>query len=403
VLVAVGCGSDLDSPPGSDGTTAGSTSSSVDDDGPLPATSAASNADSTMGGTADGSSDGSPASSEEGSTAGPPADSDEGSSSGGPPPPPPDTVAECFANAYVNPVDWGPDYDQYDVQPGSHCLGTDHQEIDGIERVVFMGDSVTVGTPPTLSEAYYRSLVADGLVAKYGLDFGAGLEGELVWKIANPFTGQAGVMNSGDFASCAEWGARNDDLLQDSSQIAQCFDETSQQLRTLVIFTSGGNDISAITQAAIDGATNDELWAMGEEMVALQREAIDWLLEPGRFPNGVFVIFGNLYEFTDGTGDVEACDVSGLAGFDQPVPAPMELAELVVWIEEEYGRMAAETGTDMVFMLEEFCGHGFNADDPTAPCYRGPNTPVWFDLTCIHPNPAGHQHLADMFLAVVGE
>jgi hypothetical protein len=173
--------------------------------------------------------------------------------------------------------------------------------------------------------------------------------------------------------------------------------------RTLVVFTSGGNDINAITQDAIDGVPNADLWLMAEDMVLRQREAIEWLLAPGRFPNGVFVVFGNPYEFTDGTGEVESCDVSALAGFDQPVPAVAELADLVVWIEEEYGKMAVETGTDMIFLLEEFCGHGFNRDDPTAPCYRGPGAELWFDLTCIHPNPTGHQHIADMFMAVVGE
>jgi hypothetical protein len=56
-----------------------------------------------------------------------------------------------------------------------------------------------------------------------------------------------------------------------------------------------------------------------------------------------------------------------------------------------------------VFLLEEFCGHGLNADDPSVPCYRGPNTETWFDLTCIHPNPTGHDHITDMFMAVVNE
>ena len=122
-----------------------------------------------------------------------------------------------------------------------------------------------------------------------------------------------------------------------------------------------------------------------------------------RFPNGVFIVFANNYEFTDGTGDVQACDVSGLAGFDQPVPYPDQLASLVVWVNEQYLSIAVENGADMIFLMEDFCGHGFNADDPTAPCYRGPGNENWFDLTCIHPNPTGHDHIKDMFMAVVNE
>ena len=42
-------------------------------------------------------------------------------------------------------------------------------------------------------------------------------------------------------------------------------------------------------------------------------------------------------------------------------------------------------------VLETFCGHGFHKDDPASQCYRGANTPLWFDpFTCIHPNTTGH-------------
>jgi lysophospholipase L1-like esterase len=306
----------------------------------------------------------------------------------------------CFADQFVNDPDFGPMYEQFGPVINSACWGTNHQDIQGVQRVVFLGDSITVGTPPTLSAGYYRSLLADQLAAQFGLVHDA----ETLWKLVDPFNGVSVDKFSGDFASCAKWGARNDDLLQDTSQLEECFPPGSRMLTTLVVITSGGNDLSAITQSAIDGATEDELWMQFMTMVELKRQAVHWLVDdPKKFPNGVYVIFGNLYEFTDGTGEVEACDVSGLAGFDQPVPAPDQLAEMVVWTEEQYMQIAVETGTDMVLMLENFCGHGFNADDPLAPCYRGPGTEVWFDLTCIHPNPTGHQQLADGFMSVVLE
>jgi lysophospholipase L1-like esterase len=100
---------------------------------------------------------------------------------------------------------------------------------------------------------------------------------------------------------------------------------------------------------------------------------------------------------------VTACPSAELAGFGAAWDDPSILADMVIFAEEEYMRIAVETDSDMIFMLEEFCGRGFNHDDPTAPCYRGPGTPRWFDLTCIHPNPDGHRAIADMFLAVVDE
>jgi len=65
--------------------------------------------------------------------------------------------------------------------------------------------------------------------------------------------------------------------------------------------------------------------------------------------------------------------------------------------------IAVDTRTDMIFMLESFCGHGHAHDDPSAPCYRGPGTEIWFDLSCIHPNPTGHGVIADMVMSVVTE
>jgi hypothetical protein len=57
----------------------------------------------------------------------------------------------------------------------------------------------------------------------------------------------------------------------------------------------------------------------------------------------------------------------------------------------------------MIFLAEVFCGHGFERDNPAAPCYRGPGQEAYFDLTCTHPTPLGHQRLSEMFLAVVDE
>ena len=261
---------------------------------------------------------------------------------------------------------------------------------------MFLGDSVTVGTPPQLPAQFYRSKLADSLATKFGLQ-----APNLIWKSFDPFNGTAIVQESGDFASCSKWGARTDDLLP--TQLPDCFPPSSLDQRTLVVMTMGGNDINSLAQDATDGVSSQELWTATMDFVDLQRDALDWLLEPGRFPNGVFVVFANMYEFTDGTGDVQACDVSGLAGFDEPVPQPEELKQMVVWANEQFVKMAVDTGTDVVFLLEEFCGHGFNADDPTAPCYRGPNQATWFDLTCIHPNVAGHDHITDMFMSVVDE
>lgn len=306
------------------------------------------------------------------------------------------TVSGCFADDFVKPPSFGPNYDQFSPIVGSHCQGTNHQDITGVERVVFLGDSVTVGTPPTFSEDFYRAKLADALAAKFKL-----APANLVWKSANLFDGTAIVKESGDFASCSKWGARTDDLLP--KQLPDCFGASTLSKKTLVVMTMGGNDIHALTKKAIANGTDEELWQLTKDFVKRQREALDWLQAPGRFPQGVYVVFANMYEFTDGTGKVESCNVSGLAGFDKPVPAPAKLAEMVVWANEQFIKMAVETKTDVIFLLETFCGHGFQANNPDGPCYRGPGSEVWFDLTCIHPTPKGHAKISELFYSVIDE
>ncbi len=308
--------------------------------------------------------------------------------------------ALCFSDIY-DPNAASPDYDQFSPTYGSHCFGTNHQDINGVERVVFLGDSVTVGTPPTPHDEFYRSVLADRLATQFNLQPPSD-----AWKRASVLDGTALVQSSGDFASCAKWGARTDDLMEDNTQILDCFPESERNKRTLVIMTIGGNDIAALTKAGAPsgGHTYAEVEQMTEDFVAKLELALSWFREdPSRFPNGVFVVFSNMFEFTDATGDVTSCPAAGVAGFDEPWANPADLEHLVIWANEQYMRIAVETQTDMIFMLETFCGHGYHNEDAAGRCYRGPGTERWFDVSCIHPNPTGHGVISDMFMSVILE
>jgi lysophospholipase L1-like esterase len=309
------------------------------------------------------------------------------------------TAAECFGDLLSTDSLIAMDYDQFSPTIGSHCLGTDHQDILGVERVVFLGDSITVGSPPTLPADFYRNRLANDLADAFGLE-----RPGLLWRQVDPVNGVSLVRESGDFACCAKWGAKTDDLIRDNTQIEDCFPEDERHKTTLVVMTMGGNDIASITEDGIDGVPIPDIWAEVHEFVDLQRQAVSWFYEdPDRFPGGIYVVFANMFEFTDGTGDVTACPAAGLAGFGAEWDDPDALAQMVIWANEQYMSIATETGTDMIFLLEGFCGHGWNNDNPAAPCYRGPGTGRWFDLSCIHPNPEGHHQIANMFMAVVME
>jgi hypothetical protein len=72
-----------------------------------------------------------------------------------------------------------------------------------------------------------------------------------------------------------------------------------------------------------------------------------------------------------------------------------------MWLEREYFEVAKRYEVDMLFLQERFCGHGFHYDDSTTRCYLGPDADIWFDNTCLHPNPKGHAQLAEMFYSII--
>ena len=305
----------------------------------------------------------------------------------------------CLDEQFVSGSSPGPKYGHLDIQIGSHCKGTNNQDITDIERVVFLGDSVTVGTPPSLPEDSYRAQLADELAMQFDL-----VAPNYLWKTPDPVNGVALVESSGAFSSCSEWGARTDDLLEGGMQIENCFPPEERLYRTLVVMTMGGNDMAAVAKDGLEGVAMDQLWMDVDKMVQYQRDAMHWFLDdPLKFPKGVFVVFANIYEFTDGTADLVSCPAAGLAGFDMNWPDPTELQLMANYANQSFAEIVEETQVDMTFMFETFCGRGFHASDPASPCYRGPDEPTWFDLTCIHPTPDGHDAITDIFLATITE
>lgn len=277
------------------------------------------------------------------------------------------TSINCFED-HSYPI--APDYDQYAPTYGTHCAGTNHQDIEGVERLVFLGDSITQGTPPTPAGDFYRTRLADAMTAKF-----PGLQVD----------------------ECAVNGAKVDDLMAGGDmQIQSCF-PAPEPLKTLVVITIGGNDITDWPSGDFSQA---EAEADAEVIAQTFHEAVTWLKDPVNFPNGSYVVFAGVYEFTDGTGDLDSCPTAGLIGLSGEY---FEGALALSKLNELYMQTAVETGSDMIFLLSDFCGHGYNKDDPDNFCYVGPDAEQWFDITCIHPTPAGHGRMAEMFELTIEE
>lgn len=288
------------------------------------------------------------------------------------PPPDPLTASWCYRSQMGEEA--GPDYDQFTPVIGSHCRGTNHQDITGIEKVVFVGDSITTGTPPTQPEEYYRSLVEQSLRDRFGENL--------------------------EIANYSAFGRRVDDLLLPPHQmLIEAFPDVEQKT-TLLIFTIGGNDVFAWAEDAAEGKPIEEIEDDVDNAIQLLSDAMDYLDDEERFPNGLYVAFSNVYEYTDGTGDTASCALAEGMGLGEEWSAGRPL---VVRFNEAFMAEAVEHQFDLVFMLEHFCGHGFRNDDETGQCYRGPDAERWLDFTCIHPTPAGHGQIHDLFMAVVDE
>ena len=276
------------------------------------------------------------------------------------------TAAECFKNLIG--AKKGPDYDQFHPTILPSCAGTHHQTISGVEKLVFFGDSVTEGTPPTPIWQYFRSILSVDLLQKY-----PGLE----------------------VADCAAWGARMDDLLEGKGEVAKCFPNAVEPKKSLIVMTNGGNDISSWAKDKLSAA---DAIVQADKAIAYLRDALTWLKDPVRFPAGSYVVFTNVYEYTDTSGELDSCPTASLSGISGNWS---EGAPAVVHFQEQLMKAAVDSRSDLVFLFETFCGHGYKRDDPTLQCYSGPNTDLWFDLTCIHPNPTGHAQIAKLFEEVI--
>lgn len=323
----------------------------------------------------------------------------------------------CFSKITKTGGTAGPNYDKFAPTIGTHCYGTNHQAITGVQKVVFLGDSVTVGTPntkhPVASDNahFYRNKLAESLAAKFALNKGSILDWGM-WKSYDYLNGVGGKLESGDFKNCSKWGARTDDFLAGGNQLAKCLPTGASDKKTLFVFTMGGNDISALTKMGADATTAEAdagyptVWAAAKKMIKDLDDAVAWMKDETRFPAGSYVVMGNPFEFTDATGNVDSCPGAGLAGYkDWKKPEAQEA--IVVSILEAYMDIAVRRKVDLVWMLEHFCGHGYvSTKSTTAPagaCWLGPGAELWFDETCIHPNDSGHDAIYRFMKATLDE
>lgn len=266
-----------------------------------------------------------------------------------------------------SPADTGVEAPPLDPDVSTYVPG--HFPAADPQRVVFLGDSITAGYGVPNPENAYVQLLLDNNEARWPdhaeADLGARFP-EL------------------EVLDVSVSGATTDSLIAVQLPRVDAAWGPSVAGETLVVITIGGNDMS-------EGTFSGDPAGAVDSVVANLEVIADHFLDPARFPDGAYVYITNVYEPTDGTGQVDEC----FYGLD--LSAVIEEFERLL---DESRALAEAQGWAWVDLRGHFLGHGFRYDeegdwtdeeDPT----------LWFQDDCIHPNPRGHHEIRRLFLAAI--
>ena len=244
-------------------------------------------------------------------------------------------------------------------------------------RAIFLGDSLTHGAGASTGALNYRNLLVSNVEATWpdylGRDLST-LAPDLV-----------------DLHDVSFGGATT------STMVSYQLDEMEESVGGLVegpsiaVFTIGGNDMQLALASFLAQGTD-----AADERVQLLLDnlhlTIDALTAPERFPDGTMVYLANVYEPTDGVGQVEEC----FGGLDlRDMLSVLEDTNLAI------RALAVDRGVAMIDLRAHFRGHGFYAEDPELPEYDVDDPSQWLGEDCIHPNDRGHHELRRLFFGAM--
>ncbi len=240
-------------------------------------------------------------------------------------------------------------------------------------RLIFLGDSITIGEGASPYSNSYPALLQDNNDGEWP-DHGDA-------DLATLYPGITEVYD------VSRGGAVTADV--NNTQIPDLESQLTLPAagETIVVMTIGGNDAQgALNPFADPDAIRDTALANFEDTVA-------WFQDPANFPDGAYIYATNVYEPSDGVGQVDAC----FFGFDYTAQLPT-LDE----VNDGMYDLAVDLGFSSVDMHGHFLGHGFNNKDATNVNYHPNDHTRWLDDDCIHPNNRGHHEIRRLFHAAIG-
>lgn len=236
-----------------------------------------------------------------------------------------------------------------------------------VDRIVFLGDSITAGYGIDNRANRYTSLLEQNNDTRWA-EF-----------IGDDLTARYGPVEVVDVSRS---GAQTPDLTE--RQIPDLEAQGPFPGPTAVFITIGGNDL--VNGLTAPGGPS----SVPPRVEANIRAAVDEL--KALFPDGASILITNIYEPTDGEGQTNEC-FFGLR-VDAAEPA----------LDDANGRtlaLAQEQGFAWVDLRAHFKGHGFNHGRETIDAYDAADPTLWLQDDCIHPTARGHHEIRRLFLAAL--
>ncbi|MGQ9721877.1 MAG: SGNH/GDSL hydrolase family protein [Candidatus Jordarchaeum sp.] len=156
---------------------------------------------------------------------------------------------------------------------------------------------------------------------------------------------------------------------------------TVENQPTIIILTVGGNDI--LHQY---GVPEKKGITLSYEMKGRLLKIISYLQDSVRFPKPARIYIGNIYDPSDGMGNLEK------EGYSR---WPDGLKVLDHW-NKRIEEVAREKGLTLVDVHRHFLGHGVNYDDPSGKHYDPEDNTSWL-WQVIEPNSRGAHEIRKLF------
>jgi len=170
----------------------------------------------------------------------------------------------------------------------------------------------------------------------------------------------------------------------------------SEDTLGIVVITTGGNDCihNYGNSPPQDGAMYGATLAQARGWIAAFETRLGAIIDgvEKRFPGGCQIFLANIYDPTDGVGDIENCGL--------PLPRWPDGRAILEECNDAIARTAAKhkNTVHLVDIHAAFLGHGIHCTDRRNPYYHAADPSYWYFENLEDPNEIGYEAIRRLFL-----